>query len=136
MDIINQIQQGLEQGVIDQAQLEELMKSISAGYGYAGKPTDLQYGGVIQMESLDPTLKSVTYDMKHLNFWPALSIDKARNLIEQYNRIIGYGSDVSPYIGEGGAPQENDSYYVRDAKKIVFFATRRKATHQIMLVET
>jgi hypothetical protein len=74
--------------------------------------------------------------MKNLKFWPAISIDKAYNLFEQYNRLIGYGSDASPYIGEGGAPQEEDSTYVRDGKKIVFFGTRRKVSHQMTLVRT
>jgi len=133
---LNQILDGIEQGLVSQAELESLQKAITAGYGGAGKPTDLTYGGVIQSESLESTLKSVTFDMKNLKFWPAVSIDKAYNLFEQYNRLIGYGSDASPYIGEGGAPQEEDSTYIRDGKKIVFFGTRRKVSHQMTLVRT
>lgn len=133
---LNQILDGIEQGLVSQAEVESLQKAITAGYGGAGKPTDLTYGGVIQTESLESTLKSVTYDMKNLKFWPAISIDKAYNLFEQYNRLIGYGSDASPYMGEGGAPQEEDSTYVRDGQKIVFFGTRRKVSHQMTLVRT
>ena len=136
MNILEQFQTGLEQGTISQAEVEELVKSISAGYGYAGKPTDLTYGGVIQMESLEATLKSVTFDMKTLQFWPAVSIDKANNLVEQYNRLLAYGSDSAPYMAEGGAPQEDDSQYARVAQRIAFFGTRRKVTHQITLVQT
>lgn len=135
-DSINNIQNGLEQGIVTPQELESLQKAIAAGYGGAGKPTDLTYGGVIQSESLETTLKSVTFDMKNLKMWPAISIDKAYNLFEQYNRITAYGSDASPYIGEGGAPQEEDSTYVRDGQKIVFFGTRRKVTHQMTLVRT
>jgi hypothetical protein len=113
-----------------------LNKAITAGYGGAGKPTDLVHGGVLQAESLESTLKSVTFDMKNLKLWPAISVDKAYNLFEQYNRLIGFGSDSSPYIGEGGAPQEEDSTYVRDGQKIVFFGTRRKVSHQMTLVRT
>jgi len=68
--------------------------------------------------------------------WPAISIDKAYNLFEQYNRLTSYGSDSSPYIGEGGAPQEEDSTYIRDGQRIVFFGTRRKVSHQMTLVRT
>ena len=103
-EAVNQIMHGIEQGVATPEEIENLQKAITAGYGYAGKPTDLTYGGVIQTESLESTLKSVTYDMKNLKFWPAISIDKAYNLFEQYNRLTSYGSDASPYIGEGGAP--------------------------------
>ena len=136
MDSANAVQSGLEQGVATPADIDRLQKAIAAGYGGAGKPTDLTYGGVLQAESLETTLKSVTFDMKNLKFWPAVQVDKAHNLFEQYNRITSYGSDASPYIGEGGAAQEEDSTYVRDGQKIVFFATRRKVTHQMTLVRT
>jgi hypothetical protein len=135
-EAVNQIMQGIEQGLVTPDDVENLQKAITAGYGGAGKPTDLTYGGVIQTESLETTLKSVTFDMKNLKFWPAISVDKAYNLFEQYNRLTGYGSDSSPYIGEGGAPQEEDSTYIRDGQRIVFFGTRRKVSHQMTLVRT
>jgi hypothetical protein len=135
-DAVNQILQGLDQGLVTAADVENLNKAITAGYGGAGKPTDLTYGGVLQAESLESTLKSVTFDMKNLKLWPAISVDKAYNLFEQYNRLISYGSDSVPYIGEGGAPVEEDSTYVRDGQKIVFFGTRRKVSHQMTLVRT
>jgi hypothetical protein len=135
-DAVNQIVSGLEQGIVSPEEIDALNKAITAGYGGAGKPTDLTYGGVLQAESLESTLKSVTFDMKNLKFWPAISVDKAYNLFEQYNRLIGYGSDSSPYIGEGGAPAEEDSTYIRDGQRIVFFGTRRKVSHQMTLVRT
>jgi hypothetical protein len=135
-DAVNQILQGLDQGIVSASDIEALNKAITAGYGGAGKPTDLVYGGVIQAESLEATLKSVTFDMKNLKLWPAIAVDKAYNLFEQYNRLISYGSDSAPYIGEGGAPIEEDSTYVRDGQKIVFFGTRRKVSHQMTLVRT
>ncbi len=135
-DAMNQIMQGLEQGIVSQAEVENLNKALTAGYGGAGRPTDLTYGGVIQTESLESTLKVVTFDMKNLKLWPALSIDKAYNLFEQYNRLVGYGSDASPYIGEGGSGQEEDSTYVRDGQRIAFFSKRRKVSHQMTLVRT
>lgn len=135
-DTIEQVLQGLDQGLVSAAEIEALNKAITAGYGGAGRPTDLVNGGVLQAESLESTLKSVTFDMKNLKFWPAVSVDKAYNLFEQYNRLIAYGSDSAPYIGEGGAPQEEDSTYVRDGQKIVFFGTRRRVSHQMTLVRT
>jgi hypothetical protein len=85
---------------------------------------------------LETTLKSVTFDMKNLKMWPAISIDKASNLFEQYNRLTSYGSDSAPYLAEGGAPQEEDSTYIRDGQRIVFFGTRRKVSHQMTLIKT
>jgi len=135
-ETVDQISQGLEQGIVSPDEIQALNKALTAGYGGAGKPTDLVYGGVLQAESLESTLKSVTFDMKNLKMWPAISVDKAYNLFEQYNRLIGVGSDSSPYIGEGGAPREEDSTYIRDGQRIVFFGTRRKVSHQMTLVRT
>jgi hypothetical protein len=135
-EVVNQIQEGIEQGLVSAEEVQALQKAITAGYGYSGRPTDLTHGGVLQTESLEATLKSVTFDMKNLKFWPAVSVDKAYNLFEQYNRLTSYGSDASPYIGEGGAPQEEDSTYIRDGQRIVFFGTRRKVSHQMTLVRT
>jgi hypothetical protein len=135
-ETVDQINQGLEQGIVSSEEIEALNKALTAGYGGAGKPTDLVYGGVLQAESLESTLKSVTFDMKNLKMWPSISVDKAYNLFEQYNRLIGVGSDSSPYIGEGGAPREEDSTYIRDGQRIVFFGTRRKVSHQMTLVRT
>ena len=133
---LNQIMDGVEQGVISASEVEALSKAISAGYGGAGKPTDLTYGGVLQTESLEATLTSVTFDMKNLKFWPEISIGKASNLFEQYNRITAYGDDGLAYMAEGGAPSSEDSSYVRDGQKIVFFGRRRKVSHQMTLVNT
>ena len=135
-DAMNNIMQGLEQGLVSQAEVENLNKALTAGYGGAGRPTDLVHGGVLQTESLETTLKVVTFDMKNLKLWPAISVDKAYNLFEQYNRLVGYGSDASPYIGEGGAGQEDDSTYIRDGQRIAFFSKRRKVSHQMTLVRT
>ena len=135
-DAMNSIMQGLEQGLVSQNEVEALNKALSAGYGYAGRPTDLTQGGVIQVESLESTLKVVTFDMKNLKLWPSLTVDKAYSLFEQYNRLVGYGSDSSPYIGEGGSGQEEDSTYIRDGQRIAFFSKRRKVSHQMTLVRT
>jgi len=135
-EAVNSIMQGIEQGLVTPEDVDNLQKALTAGYGGAGKPTELTGGGVIQTESLETTLKSVTFDMKNLKMWPAITIDKASNLFEQYNRLTSYGSDSAPYIGEGGAPQEEDSTYVRDGQRIVFFGTRRKVSHQQTLVKT
>jgi len=133
---INQVLEGIEQGIVSAQEMEQLTKALTAGAGYAGKPSDLTGGGVLQTESLDSTLMSVTYEMSHLKFWPSLHINKANSLYEQYNRLISHGSDLAPYMGEGGAAQEDDSSWIRDGKRIAFFGTRRKVSHQMTLVRT
>jgi hypothetical protein len=125
---------GVVQGVVTQQEVESLNKAISAGYPTGANAAGLVGSGVLQVESLDSTLRAVTFEQKHLQFWPALPTDKAFATVEQYNRLLSYGSNGSPYFGEGGVPNEEDSTYIRDTQKIVYFGTKRRVTHQAMLV--
>jgi len=130
------LQGGVFQGNLTNKEAEELSKALTAGYPTGGAPGSLVGGGVLQAESLEATLKSVTFEQKNLVFWPSVPTDKAFATVEQYNRLLGYGSNSSPYFAEGGTPGEEDSTYVRDTQRIVFFGTKRKVTHPMMLVRT
>ncbi len=130
------LQGGVFQGNLTNKEAEELSKALTAGYPAGGAPGSLVGGGVLQAESLEATLKSVTFEQKNLVFWPSVPTDKAFATVEQYNRLVGYGSSGSPYFAEGGTPGEEDSTYVRDTQRIVYFGTKRKVTHPMMLVRT
>lgn len=130
------LQGGVFQGALTNKEAEELSKALTAGYPVGAQASGLVGGGVLQAESLEATLKSVTFEQKNLAFWPAVPTDKAFATVEQYSRLIGYGSNASPYFAEGGTPGEEDSTYVRDTQKVVYFGTKRKVTHPMMLVRT
>lgn len=135
MDTLNKLGAGVEQGIISDQELEALTKTLSAGMGYAGLGTNnLTQGGVLQTESLDSTMKSVTFEQKALAFWPNVPVGKANALYEQYNRFLAYGGDSSPFISEGGAPIEEESHYVRDGQRIGFFGEKRSVTHQATMI--
>lgn len=127
---------GVYQGAMNSREAEDLAKALSAGYPLGGQASGLVGGGVLQVESLEATLRSVTFEQKNLVFWPACPTDKAFSTVEQYNRLVGYGSNGKPYFAEGGQPGEEDSTYVRDTQRIVYFGTKRKVTHPMMLVRT
>lgn len=110
---------------MDAEQAEELVKTLQVGHGYLGSPTSLVGGGALGVESIDGTLKSVTYDATNLVMWPSVAQDRAYALVEQYVRVNSYGDGGSPYIPESGSPVMNDSEYQRHAQKVVFFSTRR-----------
>lgn len=122
----NNVQMGaMATQAVDASQAEELAKTIQAGHGYLGAPGSLVGGAALQMESIDGTLKSVTYDASNLVMWPSIPQDRAYSLVEQYVRTNSYGDGGAPYIPESGSPSMNDSEYNRHAQKVVFFATRR-----------
>lgn len=110
---------------MDAENAEQLLKTLNVGHGYLGAPGQLVGGGALGVESLDATLKSVTYDASNLVFWPAVPQDRAYSLVEQYVRMNSYGDGGSPYVPESGSPSMNDSDYNRHAQKVVFFSTRR-----------
>lgn len=121
---------------MDGEEAQELLKTLQVGHGYLGSPTNLVGGGALGVESIDNTLKSVTYDATNLVMWPSIAQDRAYSLVEQYIRTNAYGDSGSPYIPESGSPVMNDSEYNRHAQKVVFFATRRGVSLASTLVKT
>ena len=120
---------------MDAEQAEELLKTLQVGHGYLGSPTSLVGGGALGVETIDGTLKSVTYDASNLAMWPSISQDRAYSLVEQYVRVNSYGDGGSPYIPESGSPVMNDSEYNRHAQKVVFLSTRRGVSLASTLVK-
>jgi hypothetical protein len=121
-------------GVATREEVDALNKALSAGYGYSGTPTSFAGGTPLMVESLEASLKSTTWQMKNLVLWPSMPVDKAYNTIEQYSRITSYGGNGRPYFNEGGSPREEDSQYNRETQRVVYFGTRRRVTHAMMLV--
>lgn len=136
-DLFNNAQYGqMASAALDPSQAEALAKTMTIGHANGlSSPTSLVGGSALQMESIDGTLKSVTYDASHLQLWPALPQDRAYSLVEQYVRTNSYGDGGSPFIPEAGSPQMNDSEYNRHAQKVVFLATRRGVSLPSTLVK-
>ena len=91
-------------------------------------------GGALQVESLDASLKSVTYDMKNIVLWRMISKDQAYNTIEQYNRTNAYGDQARGFIAEGALPRSEDSSYSRHTQRVRFIGVTRELTHVYTLV--
>lgn len=121
-------------GVATKEEVDALNKALTAGYGYSGVPSSFAGGTPLMVESLEASLKSTTWQMRNLVFWPTIPVDKAYNTVEQYSRITSYGGNGSPYFTEGGSPREEDSIYNREIQKIVYLGTRRRVSHAMMLV--
>lgn len=121
-------------GAASAQEVEELNKALGAGAGYAGAPTALSGGGVLQVESLDSSLKSVTYEMKQIKLWPLIAKDQAYNTIEQYNRVDAFGDQGRGFINEGALPRSEDASYSRQIQRVRFIGVTRELTHVYTLV--
>lgn len=140
MNNIDTILGGPENMMGDTDLVDQLTKALTAGFGYEGAPGALTGGGALQVESLDNTLKSVTWSYQHLRIWPIIPKDKAFNTVEQFNRQTSYGSqqDGGFFDADSGltTPQSQDATFNRDFEKIRYIGTTRSVTHPMTLVKT
>lgn len=85
---------------------EEVMKSLSAGYGIT--PDTQTDGGALKVESLDPQIKVLTYGQDDFTIYPdllELGTMKANSTVEKYVIFTNHGrighSRFQPEIGIG-----------------------------------
>lgn len=119
-------------GVHPAEQVAELNKALSAGV--AVDPATQSGGGALRVESLDATLKIVSFMMKNIVFYNDIPKSKAYNTVEEYNLLSKYGGRGGFFINEGGLPRTEDSTYQRKAAFVKFMGTTREITHPMLLV--
>jgi len=117
--------------------VDDLKKAIDTGnYAYATSvPGDLTQGAAWQVESLDSTLRNVTFKMKNLKLWPDIAKSQAYNVVEEYNLEQAHGGDEPIFISDGGLPNENDFTVSREVAQVKFLGCRRQVTHPATLVK-
>lgn len=116
-------------------ELDDLNKALTLGHEYSDTLPGAMTGGVVQTyESLDKTLRLVTYEMKNLKFWPDVPKDQAYNTVEEFDVQNSYGNNASPFFVMGDAPVEKDAGYSRHVAKVKYVGTQRKVHHNLTLV--
>ena len=75
--------EGFEQ--MNLTEIDALNKALTVDHEYANTlPGSMTGGAVMQYESLDKTLRLVTYEMKNLKIWPDVPKDQAYNTVEEF----------------------------------------------------
>jgi hypothetical protein len=111
--------------------VDDLNKALDPGYD--NPPTT--GGGALRVESLENTLKVVTYQMKHLRFWPVITKLPAYSTVEEYNRLENYGNtDAGGFFVSGGLPETQDTGYSRQVQLVKFLGVTKEVTHPMTLV--
>lgn len=119
-------------GTSDANTVQELNKALTAGY--ASDPGAQSGGGALRVESLDATLKIVSFLEKNIVIYNDIPKSKAYNTVEEYNVLSKYGGKGGFFIEEGGLPRTEDSAYQRKAAFIKFMGTTREISHPMLLV--
>lgn len=126
-------------GASSPQELEALRKALTVDHTYVNQPGTLVGANALQMESLDASLKSVTFSMKHLVIWPRIPKAKANATVEQYVRKTSYGESQNGgfFDSEAGVtPHSEDPNWNRQYQLIRYIGTTRSVSHVSTLVAT
>lgn len=118
-------------GIGSQQDVDELSKALEAGYQIGAGRTG---GSALRVESLEASLKVLTYTSSHIKFWKKIPKSPAYSTVEEYNQLSDYGGKQNPFLQEGELPQASDTSYVRRTQLVKFLGTTREVTHQASLV--
>ena len=110
--------------------VNELTKALSAGYQTSGQTG----GSALRVESLESSLKVVTFTNKHIKLWKKIPKSAAYSTVEEYNVLSSYGAAGFGFTREGEIPQSQDSTYTRQTALVKFIGTTRSVTHPATLV--
>lgn len=115
-----------------------LAKALEAGSITGRETTNLTGAGgaPLKVESLDETLKVVTFRENEIVLWKKIPKDKAYNTVEEYNQLDSYGEDRGGFILEGELPPEEDSRYIRRSQFVRFLGVVKSVTHVLTLTKT
>lgn len=114
-------------------QVAELNKALSAGYDIPATSGGVS-GSALRVESLEASLKVITYQMQHIKFWQKIPKLPAYSTVEEYNRLVTYGGEGGVFTPEGELGEYDDATYSRQVALVKYLQTVRKVTHPLTLV--
>jgi len=114
-------------------EVAELNKALSAGYDIPATSGGVS-GSSLRVESLESSLKVITYQMAHIKFWQKIPKLPAYSTVEEYNQLQTYGSDAGAFTPEGELGEYDDATYARKVSMVKYLQTVRKVTHPLTLV--
>lgn len=120
---------------LSQRQVEELYKALTTN-DFAQINPGATGGAALIPESLESSLKTLTYSEQHLKLWRDIPKSKAFSNVEEYNVVDSYGQDVSGFQPEGIAGIDTTSNYRRQLAKVKCLNTTRSVTDFMKLVNT
>jgi hypothetical protein len=120
----------VELGSSNMNDFQQLAKALTTGEGYT--PTTQTGGGALRLESLQATLKSLTFKTKDAVLWQRIPKKKAFSTVEEYSRLLEVGD--ANFYSEGGLPEESDSVLNRQFEIMKFLGTVGKVSNPAMAV--
>lgn len=121
-------------GIASREELTELRKALTAGSSINAPSVTPGEGFPLRTESLEATLKNVTFEMNEIKLFKTIDKLPATNTVEEFNRLLSYSEGGSNQYGlgfmdEGALPEEEDSTYERAYVLIKFIGVTGRITH-------
>ena len=131
-------QDGIHAGGSSMAQVDALNKALAAEDITGRDTADLTTasGAPLKVESLEKTLKHLTFRESDIRLWKDLPKKPAYNTVEEYNQQTSYGNNNGGWNREGELPEDEDSIFVRRAQLVKYLGVTKSVTHQMTLVNT
>lgn len=125
-------------GAGSEESVQQLNKALQAGDITGRETTDRvdASGAPLKVESLEKTLKHLTFRESDIKLWKDLPKKAAYNTVEEYNQQTSYGQDRGGFNAEGELPEEEDSVYVRRAQLVKYLGVTKSVSHQMTLVNS
>lgn len=120
-------------GESSMAELAELKKALEIGYT---QPTTGTGFDALRVESLESTLKLLTYSQQHVRLWNQIPKQNAFSTVEEYNRLVEYGTEGGGFVASGDLPEEEDTTYERADQKVKYIGSTRSVHHPATLVRS
>lgn len=114
-------------------QVSELNKALAAGYDIPATSGGIS-GSSLRVESLESSLKVITFQMQHIKFWQKVPKLPAFSTVEEYNQLRSYGGDGGAFTPEGELGEYDDATYSRMVSLVKYLQTVRKVSHPLTLV--
>lgn len=131
-------QDGFHSGVQTMETVDQLNKALAAEQITGRETTDLTTasGAPLKVESLEKTLKHLTFREQDIRLWKDIPKKPAYNTVEEYNQQVSYGAHRGGWNREGELPEEEDSIFVRRSQLVKYLGVTKSVTHQMTLVNT
>ncbi len=115
-------------------EIADLRKALVAGNDVNDPGVAPGVGFPLRVESLEGTMKNLTYEMDEIKLFKTIPKIPATNTVEEFNRLLSYGQGGSTrfnlgFMGEGDLPEEEDSTYERVTMLIKYLGVTGRVTH-------
>ncbi len=123
-------------GGLSAEDINNMNKALTPGSDINAPAVTAGQGFPLRVESLERTLKNLTYRMEHVKLWKNITKIAAYNTVEEHNELQSYGQNAdATWIADGDLPVEDDSTYARRYAVVKYMATLRRVSLGMTLVK-